>query len=53
VKPQQLRDGRACRIAQAISPGIALVPEKIVQNGCLNSQRRGQQIIHRHCDQDG
>jgi hypothetical protein len=52
MKAQQLSQGGTNPSAGAIRPGVALVPEKIVQNGSFHSQPSRQQIIHFHGDEN-
>jgi hypothetical protein len=52
MKAQQLGKGGANPLAGAICPGEALVPQEVVQDGRFDGQRRRQQIIHFHRDEN-
>jgi|HubBroStandDraft_6_1064221.scaffolds.fasta_scaffold231657_2 hypothetical protein len=45
MKAHQLNQGGAYALTRPIRPSEALVPQKIVQNGGLNGQPCGRQII--------
>jgi hypothetical protein len=53
MKAQQLSQGCPHAVGCAVGPGVALMPEKIVQDGSFHGQPRRQQIIHLHRDQRG
>jgi hypothetical protein len=46
MKTQQLRESFLKAMTRAIWPGETLVPQEIVQNGCFDCERRGQQVVH-------
>jgi hypothetical protein len=53
VKAQELSKGRLNITACAIWPRKPPVPQKVVQNGCLDSQPSREKIVHFHRDQNG